>query len=149
MTSFLLWIQFERLLSVSHWPPPLWGLYSLQPPGHSTGQSLRSMLCFPEPALQSGSDASPCLWTDLPLSGWTPRSPVQRSQQVMVDCFHNRQRATTAYRCEVCVPNLEKVEWGQFEDVDKPGEGSLGAVGEQNHLQATCHQGTVEDILLQ
>lgn len=50
-------------------------------------------------------------------------------------------------RFSVC--DLEKVEWGQFEDVDDPGEGSLGAVGEQHDLQTTRHQGTVEDILLQ
>ena len=45
--------------------------------------------------------------------------------------------------------DLEKVERGEFEDVDDPGEGSLGAVGEQHDLQTTRHQGAVEDILLQ
>lgn len=47
------------------------------------------------------------------------------------------------------VCDLEKVEWGKFEDVDDPGESPLGAVGKQHHLQTTRHQGTVEDILLQ
>lgn len=45
--------------------------------------------------------------------------------------------------------DLEKVERSQFEDVDDPGEGSLGAVGEQDHLQTTGHQGAVEDVLFQ
>lgn len=43
--------------------------------------------------------------------------------------------------------DLEKVERSQFEDVDDPRKGSLGAVGEQDHLQTTGHQGAVEDVL--
>jgi len=49
----------------------------------------------------------------------------------------------------LCVCDLEEVEGGQLEDVDDPGEGSLGAVGEQHHLQTARHEGAVEDVLLQ
>lgn len=45
--------------------------------------------------------------------------------------------------------DLEKVERCQFEDVDYPRKCSLGAVGEQDHLQTTGHQGAVEDVLFQ
>lgn len=44
---------------------------------------------------------------------------------------------------------LEEIKWGLFKDIDDPGKGSLGTVGEQHHLKTTRHQGTVEDILLQ
>lgn len=45
--------------------------------------------------------------------------------------------------------DLEEVERSQFEDTDDPRKGSLGAVGEQDHLQTTGHQGAVEDVLFQ
>lgn len=50
---------------------------------------------------------------------------------------------------DLSLKDLKKVERSQFEDVDDPRKGSLGAVGEQDHLQTTGHQGAVEDVLFQ